>query len=303
VRLVTYFEAVSQGAVDPSGGWQYEMVWMGGGALAGEGGWMPDGNGNVVALVNAADGTETARYEYGPFAEPIRLTGPAATLNPFRFSTKRTDNTTDLVLYEYRVYSPTLGRWPNHDPIDELGHQLLRSQQHQKTRVEAGTLYSFVRNDPMRVVDVLGEHAVDDCWSELKDCRSEGARRYAGSDPTMIALYAHCEQGCVNDLNRCILGAVGPDVPRLKADCAECDFYSTDDEYFNTGAKCFCKCAGNSDWSQYVRGCLRRLYDLGVSPHTAHITCDQAADLMGYDRPWGTLAYCFVKCFDYNPFN
>jgi len=45
----------------------------------------------------------------------------AAGLNPFRFSTKRTDNTTDLVLYEYRAYSPTLGRWLNRDPIGETG--------------------------------------------------------------------------------------------------------------------------------------------------------------------------------------
>ena len=35
-----------------------------------------DGNGNVAALVNANDGTVSATYEYGPFAEPIRVTGP-----------------------------------------------------------------------------------------------------------------------------------------------------------------------------------------------------------------------------------
>jgi RHS repeat-associated protein len=78
-----------------------------------------DGNGNVVALVSATTGTETARYEYGPFGEPIRVTGPGAALNPFRFSTKRTDPTTDLVLYEYRAYSPTLGRWTSRDQAEE----------------------------------------------------------------------------------------------------------------------------------------------------------------------------------------
>jgi len=36
-----------------------------------------DGNRNVVVLVSAADGVESARYEYGPFGEPIRVTGPA----------------------------------------------------------------------------------------------------------------------------------------------------------------------------------------------------------------------------------
>ena len=78
-----------------------------------------DGNGNVVAPVSATTDTETACYEFGPLGEPIRVTGPAAAVNPFRFSTKRTCNTTDLVLYEYRAYSPALGRWLSRDPIME----------------------------------------------------------------------------------------------------------------------------------------------------------------------------------------
>jgi len=86
-----------------------------------------DGNGNVVALVSATAGTETARYEYGPFGEPIRITGPAAGQNPFRFSTKRTCPTTDLVLYEYRAYSATLGRWLSRDPMGEFGFDAVTS--------------------------------------------------------------------------------------------------------------------------------------------------------------------------------
>ena len=100
-----------------------------------------DGNGNVVALVSATAGTETARYEYGPFAEPLRVTGPAAAQNPFRFSTKRTDPTTDLVLYEYRAYSPALGRWLSRDPIGERGGK---------------NLCVLVGNDPRNHVDFLG---------------------------------------------------------------------------------------------------------------------------------------------------
>jgi RHS repeat-associated protein len=80
-----------------------------------------DGNGDVVSLVSAITGDEIARYKYGPFGEPIRITGPAASLNSFCFSTNRTDNTTDLVLYEYRAYSLSTGRWPNRDPIADLG--------------------------------------------------------------------------------------------------------------------------------------------------------------------------------------
>jgi len=80
-----------------------------------------DGNGNVWNLVSATTGTETARYEYGPFGEPLRLSGPAALSNPFRFSTKRAEDFTGLVLYEYRPYSPTSGRWLSRDPVHEPG--------------------------------------------------------------------------------------------------------------------------------------------------------------------------------------
>jgi len=100
-----------------------------------------DGNGNVVALVSATTGNETSRYENGPFGEPIRVTGLAATLNPFRFSTKRTNPTTDLVLYEYRAYSPSLGRWPNRDPIGEFGGL---------------NEYGFSANSPLNLIDLLG---------------------------------------------------------------------------------------------------------------------------------------------------
>ena len=76
-----------------------------------------DGNGHIVALTAASDGSETARYEYGPFGTSIHVTGPAAALNPFRFSTRRTVSTPELALYEYRAYSPILWRWLSRDPI------------------------------------------------------------------------------------------------------------------------------------------------------------------------------------------
>jgi RHS repeat-associated protein len=98
----------------------------------------------------------SARYEYGPFAEPIRVTGPAAPLNPFRFSTKRTGSTTELVLYEYRVYSATMGKWANRDPINEPGFNLLIHSQNLFNWDEEKNLYGFVHNDPMNLVDADG---------------------------------------------------------------------------------------------------------------------------------------------------
>jgi len=127
-----------------------------------------DGNGNVVALWAASDGSETARYEYGPFGEPIRVTGPAAALNPFRFSTKRTEPAADVVLYEYRAYSPSTGRWLKRDPIGELGGR---------------NLYGFGYNNPIRRIDRLGLF-VETCPGALKATAARCACKAAAAGTT-----------------------------------------------------------------------------------------------------------------------
>jgi RHS repeat-associated protein len=80
-----------------------------------------DGNGNVAALVKASDGSIQARYEYGPFGEVLRKSGPVSGTNPFRFSTKYQDDETDLLYYGYRYYSVSMGRWLSVDPVAESG--------------------------------------------------------------------------------------------------------------------------------------------------------------------------------------
>ncbi|MCX6885496.1 MAG: RHS repeat-associated core domain-containing protein, partial [Verrucomicrobia bacterium] len=99
-----------------------------------------DGNGNVSLLVNAADGTDSARYEYGPFGEVVRATGPMARVNPFRWSTQYQDDETDLVMYLRRPYSPSTGRWLSRDPAEWASLNC----------------YGFVGNDPIGGIDYLG---------------------------------------------------------------------------------------------------------------------------------------------------
>jgi RHS repeat-associated protein len=101
-----------------------------------------DGNGNVAALINAADGTVSANYEYGTFGEPIRMTGAMAKNNPFRFSTKYDDDESDLLYYGYRYYKPSTGTWPNRDPIEEKGGL---------------NLYGFCDNNPINNFDLNGD--------------------------------------------------------------------------------------------------------------------------------------------------
>jgi RHS repeat-associated protein len=99
-----------------------------------------DGNGNVIGLLDAQSAMLSAQYEYGPFGETLRATGTAANLNPFRFSTKYTDETR-LLNYSYRYYSPSTGRWLSRDPIEEKGGL---------------NLYAFVANNPVKFSDPLG---------------------------------------------------------------------------------------------------------------------------------------------------
>ena len=137
-----------------------------------------DGNGNVSALLDSADGSLDAKYEYGAFGEPLRVGGTAiAADNPFRFSTKYTDEDgarervdgdaegvarraeeagapwalmrqSGLVYYGFRYYSPSLGRFLNRDPLGELG---------------GANLYGFVENDPVNGWDRLGLAGSSNC--------------------------------------------------------------------------------------------------------------------------------------------
>jgi hypothetical protein len=99
----------------------------------------------------------------------------------------------------------------------------------------------------------------------------------------------------------------GPVRPRPKPDpigtplpsnSPECDEYSCTDSYRGALARCFCRCAGDSPWSNHVRGCLRELYEQGVPPAEAHERCYDNADGQNYPggRPWLTLIHCYVRC-------
>jgi len=81
-----------------------------------------DGNGNVGALANAVGGTVVAQYEYGPFGEVLRATGPMAEASALRFSTKYQDAETDLVYRPGgRYVIPSIGRWASRESIGESG--------------------------------------------------------------------------------------------------------------------------------------------------------------------------------------
>jgi RHS repeat-associated protein len=121
-----------------------------------------DGNGNVMALVDGSTGAEAARYEYGPFGEPLVVGGSYAAANPFRFTTKLTDEETGHLYYGYRSFNPAIGTWLNRDPLGDEGFlkRLSKGKSPQVRRfLRQQALmpsYAFAVNNPVNRYDVAG---------------------------------------------------------------------------------------------------------------------------------------------------
>ena len=98
---------------------------------------------NVCELVDFY-GNVAATYDYAPFGAVSSGTpsGSAVPANPLQWSSEIYDSELDLVYYNYRHYSPSLGRFLSRDPIEEQGGL---------------NLYAFVRNAPTYLTDSKGE--------------------------------------------------------------------------------------------------------------------------------------------------
>ena len=79
-----------------------------------------NGNGDVMGLVKADDGTLVAEYEYSPAGETLKCEGDLAKANHMRFSTKFFDDT-GLSIYPVRPYSPRHQGFLSRDLIGERG--------------------------------------------------------------------------------------------------------------------------------------------------------------------------------------
>ncbi len=133
--------------------WQPEELGMDVPLTVTEGGAMyyyhTDANKNITELTDA-EGAVVAHYEYSPFGQQTAATGVYAATNPFRFSSEYFDEETQLVYYNYRDYSPDMGRWLSRDPIGEEGGY---------------NLYRMVSNNTINRFDFLGLGLRDVlCW-------------------------------------------------------------------------------------------------------------------------------------------
>jgi RHS repeat-associated protein len=100
-----------------------------------------DGNGNVLGLVNANDGTTAAQYDYDPFLGVLRANGLIAKANPFLGSTKFYDWDTELYNFGHRPYKPATGTWLSREPLGEAA---------------SCNVMNYVGNDGVNSYDVLG---------------------------------------------------------------------------------------------------------------------------------------------------
>jgi len=117
-----------------------------------------DGNGNVTCLIYSNQ-MVAAKYLYDPFGNTLSMSGLLASANKYRFSSKEWNDNAGLYYYLYRFYDPNLQRWPNRDPMGELGGL---------------NLYGFVLNNPVGYSDPFGlaqqkETDAESCFDNCKN--------------------------------------------------------------------------------------------------------------------------------------
>lgn len=155
-----------------------------------------DGNGNVSSLLAADSSGLSAAYEYGPFGETLRATGPMALVNSLRFSSQFTEDLLGHLKYLHRDYLAEIGRWVNRDPLAELGGK---------------NIYCLLSNEPLNSVDkdgriivtVVGAKVVNKCGGysvefkfALQNANQEG---YLIQEVDVNETYKDCSGKVTND--------------------------------------------------------------------------------------------------------
>ncbi len=111
--------------------------------------YLKDHLGSIVALTDA-NGNESRRHTYrDPFGEDVHST--AGTYNPWRFAGEYYDSETGLYKIGARYYAPTLGRWTQRDPINQMADPREANQ------------YAYVGGDPVNLTDPTGLHGA---WAD-----------------------------------------------------------------------------------------------------------------------------------------
>jgi len=181
-------------------------------------------------------------------------------------------------------YCPSTGRWLSRDPIGEPGFQVL----------QATTITPRVRNSaslpPARWIQ-------RDPIAEFTLALGIEAKVKTRTNPNDDNTYIFVANDPVIRIDN--LGLFTSDCasasPLKSTDCA-CDAYGNEKyPLLGVNLKCFCKCAGDSPWSQAVRGCLACSHAKGDDITDAHIQCYLAASAK-YSMPKAAIFKCYFAC-------
>jgi RHS repeat-associated protein len=188
-----------------------------------------DGNGNIAVLVDANTGSSSAHYEYGPFGEVTRSTGPMAKSNPFQFSTKYQDDEVGLLYYGYRHLNTSTGRWGSRDPIAERGGL---------------NLFIFCGNDAEDKTDWLG----------------------LANNPGDFGFSAFSVRNCYEDTSARILEGLWQPVGIIFVADTKSDFQVTISGahvYYRASASTICRCCTGD---RRAKGSLKTVKELNFPP-------------------------------------
>ncbi len=122
-----------------------------------------DLRGSVRCLIDIKDGHIAEFYRYSAYGEELIFEDSGNSLdesktgNPWRFSSKRMDSETDLILYGKRYYDVSTGSWTTPDPLFFY---------------DSPNLYTYVRNDPVNLRDLYGLFSIGSLWdSAIQSCQ------------------------------------------------------------------------------------------------------------------------------------
>ncbi|MBP9854381.1 MAG: DUF1080 domain-containing protein [Candidatus Omnitrophica bacterium] len=107
-----------------------------------------DGLGSVIQLTNA-QGQVVESYSYDPYGKPLNVSYLG---NPYMFTGALYDREIGLYYMRARMYDPTIGRFLQRDP---LGY------------IDSVNLYTYVVNNPINLIDPMGEAIPLIVWSFL----------------------------------------------------------------------------------------------------------------------------------------